>query len=121
MLTPAELVWLLASVAKKDEASFERLYEATRAKLFGVVLRILRRQDLAEEVVQEAYVKIWDSAGQFNPRVASPITWMVSIAGIEPSMSFENGAKPRSKMSRRVSMSRLIRQTRLRGRMFGGA
>ena len=80
MLTPAELVWLLAAVAKGDEAAFERLYGATKAKLFGVVLRILRRQDLAEEVVQEAYVKIWHGAGQFNPGLASPITWMVSIA-----------------------------------------
>ncbi|ABE40892.1 sigma-70 family RNA polymerase sigma factor [Rhodopseudomonas pseudopalustris] len=80
MLTSAELVWLLAAVAKGDQAAFERLYNATRAKLYGVVLRILRRQDLAEEVVQEAYVKIWNSAGQFNPGVASPITWMVSIA-----------------------------------------
>jgi RNA polymerase sigma-70 factor (ECF subfamily) len=59
MLTPAELVWLIAAVAKGDEAAFERLYAATRAKLFGVVLRILRRQDLAEEVIQETYVKIW--------------------------------------------------------------
>src|SRR5664279_509443 len=49
MLTPAELVWLIAAVAKGDEAAFERLYAATRAKLFGVVLRILRRQDLEEE------------------------------------------------------------------------
>src|SRR5436305_12701769 len=80
MLTPAELVWLLAAVAKGDEAAFERLYVATRAKLFGVVLRILRRQDRAEEVMQEAYVKIWTSAGQFNPALSSPITWMVSIA-----------------------------------------
>ena len=80
MLTPAELVWLIAAVAKGDEAAFERLYGATRAKLFGVVLRILRRQDLAEEVIQEAYVKIWNSAGQFNPGLSSPITWMASIA-----------------------------------------
>src|ERR1700754_4861941 len=80
MLTPAELIWLLASVAKGDEDAFERLYEATRAKLFGVVLRILRRQDLAEDVLQEAYVKIWNSAAQYNPGLSSPITWMVSIA-----------------------------------------
>jgi RNA polymerase sigma-70 factor, ECF subfamily len=80
MLTPAELVWLLAAVAKGDEAAFERVYVATRAKLYGVVLRILRRQDLAEEVIQETYVKIWSSAGRFNPAVASPITWMTSIA-----------------------------------------
>lgn len=80
MLTPPELVWLIAAVAKGDEAAFERLYAATRAKLFGVVLRILRRQDLTEDVIQEAYVRIWNSAGQFNPGQSSPITWMCAIA-----------------------------------------
>jgi len=80
MLTPSELVWLLASVTKGDQAAFERLYVATRAKLYGVVLRILRRADLAEEVMQDAYLKIWRSAGDFDPRVASPMTWMVAIA-----------------------------------------
>src|SRR4249919_1543629 len=80
MLTSPELVWLLAAVAKGDEAAFERLYVATRAKLYGVVLRILRRADLADEVMQEAYLKIWNNAGQFDPAVASPITWMVAIA-----------------------------------------
>jgi RNA polymerase sigma-70 factor (ECF subfamily) len=80
MLTPGELASLLAAVAKGDEAAFERLYAATRAKLYGVVLRILRRQDRAEEVIQETYVRIWKSAGQFNPALASPITWMASIA-----------------------------------------
>ncbi|MEI7776045.1 MAG: sigma factor, partial [Verrucomicrobiota bacterium] len=68
-----ELVRALADL-HGDEAAFERLYAATRSKLFGVVLRILRRQDLAEEVIQEAYVKIWNSAGQFNPNLSSPIT-----------------------------------------------
>ncbi len=80
MLTPAELVWLLAAVAKGDQAAFERLYAATRAKLYGVVLRILRRHDLADEVMQETYLKIWSSAGQFDPALAAPITWMVTIA-----------------------------------------
>jgi RNA polymerase sigma-70 factor (ECF subfamily) len=80
MLTPAELVWLLAAVAKGDQAAFDKLYAATRAKLYGVVLRILRRTDLADEVIQETYVKVWSSAGQFNPALASPITWMVAIA-----------------------------------------
>ena len=80
MLTSAELVWLLAAVAKGDQPAFERLYAATRAKLYGVTLRILRRADLADEVIQETYLKIWDSAGQFDPALASPITWMVAIA-----------------------------------------
>src|ERR1700748_3430543 len=80
MLSSQELVWLLAAVARGDRAAFERLYAATRAKLYGVVLRILRRADVADEVMQEAYLKIWNSAGQFDPAVASPITWMVAIA-----------------------------------------
>jgi RNA polymerase sigma-70 factor (ECF subfamily) len=80
MSAPVELVWLLAAVAKGDEEAFERLYNATSAKLYGVVLRILRRPDLADEVVQETYLKIWRSAGDFNPRLATPVTWMVAIA-----------------------------------------
>jgi len=80
MLTPAELAWLIAVVAKGDEAAFERLYAATHAKLYGIVLRILRSQDLAEQALQEAYVRIWHNAGQFNPALSAPITWIGSIA-----------------------------------------
>ena len=80
VLTPADLVELIAAVAKGDEAAFDRLYAATRAKLYGVVLRILRRTDLADEVMQDAYLRIWRSAGEFDPSRATPITWMVAIA-----------------------------------------
>lgn len=80
MLTSTELVWLLAAVAKGDQAAFERLYAATRSKLYGVVFRILRRADLADEVLQDTYLKVWNSAGRFDPAQASPITWMVAIA-----------------------------------------
>jgi len=80
MLTQAELVWLLAAVAKGDAAAFERLYEATRAKLYGVLLRILGRTELADEVMQETYLKVWKMADKFDPTLASPITWMVAMA-----------------------------------------
>jgi RNA polymerase sigma-70 factor (ECF subfamily) len=79
-MTPAELVSLLAAVANGDETAFEKLYAATSAKLYGVVLRILRRPELADEVMQEAYLKIWNGAAQFDASLASPITWMVAIA-----------------------------------------
>jgi RNA polymerase sigma-70 factor, ECF subfamily len=80
MLTPDELGWLLAAVAKGDAAAFGRLYDATRARLYGVVLRILRRPDPAAEVMQDAYMRIWRSAADFDLRIATPITWMVAIA-----------------------------------------
>jgi RNA polymerase sigma-70 factor, ECF subfamily len=80
MLTQAELVELLAAVARGDVAAFEQLYSATRAKLYGVLLRILGSAALADEVLQEAYLKVWRMAGKFDPAIASPITWMVAIA-----------------------------------------
>jgi RNA polymerase sigma-70 factor (ECF subfamily) len=80
MLRSAELAWLLAAVAKGDAAAFERLYATTRAKLYGVILRILRRADLADEVLEETYVQIWTDAAQFDPALSMPITWMVAIA-----------------------------------------
>ena len=75
-----ELVWLLGAVARGDETAFERLYEATRAKLYGVLLRILGKPALAEEVMHETYLKVWKMADRFDPATASPITWMVAIA-----------------------------------------
>src|ERR1700757_4152758 len=80
MLMQTELVWLLGAVARGDEAAFERLYEAPRAKLYGVLLRILGRPALAEEVMEETYLKVWKTADQFDPATASPITWMVATA-----------------------------------------
>ncbi len=78
--TAAELTGLLARVATRDRDAFAAVYRATSAKLWGIVLRILPRRDLAEDVLQDVYVKIWERAGSFDPAKASPITWMASIA-----------------------------------------
>jgi RNA polymerase sigma-70 factor (ECF subfamily) len=79
-LTPVEITWLLAAIAKGDADAFERLYVASCAKLYGVVLRILRRHELAAPVVEEAYLDIWRTAGRFDPALTSPLAWMVAIA-----------------------------------------
>jgi RNA polymerase sigma-70 factor, ECF subfamily len=70
---------LLAACARRDRAAFGRLYEATSAKLFGVAVRILRREDWAEEVLQECYVSVWTHAPDYRPALAAPMTWMTSI------------------------------------------
>jgi RNA polymerase sigma-70 factor (ECF subfamily) len=69
----------LAATAARDELAFAQLYDATASKLFGVALRILRREDWAEEVVQDCYVSIWNSAGSYSPALSAPMTWMTSI------------------------------------------
>ena len=78
--TPAEITRLLAAVSQADASAFERLYAATCAKLYGVVLRIVRRHYLAAEVMEQAYSEIWQHAGEFNPAHSSPLAWMVAIA-----------------------------------------
>jgi len=74
-----QLAELLSQCALKNQRSFNKLYELTAAKLYGVALRILRRQDWAEEVLQECYVNIWNHAGDYAQAKSAPLTWMTSI------------------------------------------
>lgn len=75
-----ELVALMAEVANRNEVAFRRLYDRTSAKLFAVVRRIAISEAAAEEALQEAWVRIWNRADSFDPALASPITWMTTIA-----------------------------------------
>ena len=78
--TAVDLADLLARVAARDREAFAAVYKATSAKLWGVVVRILPRRDIAEDVLQDVYVRIWERAVSFDPAKASPITWMATIA-----------------------------------------
>ena len=75
----AVLAGLLAQCALRNQRAFAELYQLTSAKLYGVALRILRRQDWAEEVLQECYVNIWNHAGDYAAARSAPLTWMTSI------------------------------------------
>jgi RNA polymerase sigma-70 factor (ECF subfamily) len=73
------LAELLAQCALKNQRAFADLYGLTSAKLYGVALRILRRQDWAEDVLQECYVNIWNHAENYAVQKSAPLTWMTSI------------------------------------------
>jgi RNA polymerase sigma-70 factor (ECF subfamily) len=75
----AGLAELLGRIADGDKSAFARLYSLTSGKLYGVALRIMRDRPVAEDIVQEAYLRIWRNAASFDPAVASPVTWMASI------------------------------------------
>jgi RNA polymerase sigma-70 factor (ECF subfamily) len=75
-----DLVDALTRTAKGDKAAFELLYRATSLKLFGIIARILGRSDLAAEVLQEVYIRVWQRAGEYNATTSSPITWLAAIA-----------------------------------------
>ena len=92
----AELVALLAACAKRDHSAFSRLYSRTSSKLFGVALRILRREDWAEEVLQDCYVSIWNHSASYSSGVATPMTWMMSIVR---NRSLDRVRRPRLEVS----------------------
>lgn len=78
-MTTDNLSEALSRVALGDRAAFRWLYDATSAKLFGIALRVMRNRSDAEEVLQEAYVKIWHNAGRFQVSGASPMSWLAAI------------------------------------------
>lgn len=71
---------LLLLVAKKDKRAFGRLYAATSAKIFGVLLRMLNNRSDAEDGLQEVFIKIWVKADRYAVSQYSPISWLVAIA-----------------------------------------
>lgn len=74
-----DLFEMLVKTGQGDRQAFAMLYQATSAKLFALALRILASRDLAEEALQDAYVKIWHSADTYREDKASVMTWMTAI------------------------------------------
>jgi RNA polymerase sigma-70 factor (ECF subfamily) len=70
---------LLQRIARGDRAALAALFEAQAGRLLGVALRIVRRRDLAEEVIQDSFVSIWQSAARFDPARGSARGWLVTI------------------------------------------
>lgn len=77
---PPSLTELLNLTADKDREAFAQLYTRTSAKLYATVLRILKHERRSEEVLQEAYIKVWQKAGSFDADKASAITWLATLA-----------------------------------------
>lgn len=79
-LTSDELERLLLRMSGRDEAAFKELHTATRRKLFSIIVLLVKRSYLAEEILQEAYVRIWLNAAAYRPALGSPMVWMIAIA-----------------------------------------
>lgn len=72
------LQWLYAT-AQGNKQAFEQLYLATSGKLYSVSLHLLRRNDWAEDVLQDAFVRIWHNAADYHVQKGSVMSWMISI------------------------------------------
>jgi RNA polymerase sigma-70 factor (ECF subfamily) len=75
-----ELITLIARCAIRDQAALKLLFERVAPYLNAVVFRILKSDELAKDVLQEAFLQIWTNAASYRPHLANPLTWMASIA-----------------------------------------
>lgn len=75
-----ELNQLLLHTAKRDHQAFTALYRRTSPRLLGVCVRMIGDRREAEEVLQEAYVAVWQRAATFDPARATAITWLIALA-----------------------------------------
>jgi RNA polymerase sigma factor (sigma-70 family) len=70
---------LIALVARHDEDAFAELYDRLGRAAYGLALRILRDESLAEDAVQEAFLVVWRTAARFVPERAKASTWVLTL------------------------------------------
>ena len=81
--TDAEVIdseLLLARVASGDQRAFAELYDRLSPRVFGLVRRLIVDNAQSEEVLQEVFLEIWQSASRFDPNKGKALTWIMTLA-----------------------------------------
>lgn len=71
---------LIVALRQREAIAAEALYDMYSSSLFGVIIRIVQNNELAEDLLQETFVKIWNSFSSYSPDKGRLFTWMVNIA-----------------------------------------
>jgi RNA polymerase sigma-70 factor, ECF subfamily len=79
-MAPQEsLADLMARCALHDRRAFEALYQQASPTLYGLLVRLVRDRELAADLLQEGFVRVWQRAGDYRPALGQPLTWMGTI------------------------------------------
>jgi RNA polymerase sigma factor (sigma-70 family) len=71
---------LVNALKRQDTIAIKALYDMYSGALFGVINRIIQQTEVAEDVLQETFVKIWNSAGSYDSSKGRLFTWMMNVA-----------------------------------------
>lgn len=71
---------LLLRIADGDRAAFAELYDMLSSRVFGLILRVLVNRSHSEEVLQEVFLEVWQSAARFAPNRGQGRTWILTVA-----------------------------------------
>ena len=74
-----QLSVLLIKVSDKNKSAFEQFYDSTIKLCFSQALRITNREDIAEEVVSDVYVQVWNKAANFDESRSGAMTWLMML------------------------------------------
>jgi RNA polymerase sigma-70 factor, ECF subfamily len=78
-LTETETSELVIRLQTKNTAAFADLYDSFAAALYGVTYRMVRNKEIADELLQDAFVKIWLHIDTYNASKGTLFTWMLNI------------------------------------------
>ncbi len=79
-VTTLDLDGLLRRVSHHDAEAFAALYDATKARVYGMVSRVLRDRGYSEETTQEVYLQVWRTAESYDPASGSALAWLLTLA-----------------------------------------
>ena len=71
---------LISKVADGDQGAFLALYDRYSSRVYTLILRMMNDEMLAEEVLQETFLRLWSRVSQYIPERGSPLTWLLAIA-----------------------------------------
>lgn len=74
-----EMVALVRRLRQGDQVAYVALYDATRAIVYGVALRILQDQGAAEDVTIEVYTQVYQQASHYDPNRGTPSAWLLTL------------------------------------------
>lgn len=78
-MSDTEITALLQRIGQQDHAALTQLHTQVAPCLLGLALRVVRRRETAEDVVQEAFLSIWRSAVDYRPALSPPMAWMALV------------------------------------------
>ena len=79
MLPTIQFFNVIEGMLERDEQSLAELYDCTLAKVYGLALKITRRHDLAEEVVEDTYMQAWQEVSKFDITRGPVMAWLMMI------------------------------------------
>jgi RNA polymerase sigma-70 factor (ECF subfamily) len=96
------LMTLIERIAQRDETALKALYDLTARKLYGLSLRVVGNAEAAEDALQEAFLQVWRSAGDYRASLSPPMAWLGLIVRSRSLDSLRRRAAERSHLTQEL-------------------